>query len=174
MYGGRPVFGGVQSLRGLSFLQNADIPGIHELYGFDFAEPDALGIAVAKVTLDHLAIDGIKVHRAKRTHRHAGATTDAGGVIDHHTPQFFVVGYGADRAADLAGGVLALLAGHGNINPIGFPLNDSDPATDRIGYTVMLDCAHQFAQAASSALFMVDHQNFFHFVLLSQADPQGL
>jgi hypothetical protein len=155
----------------LPFLQDALIPGVHVFYSFNLTKSDALRITVTKITFDDLAVDSVKVHGAERAHRHASTATNAYSIIDTNTPESFVSRNGPDRASDLARGILALLARHGNVDTVSLPFNDPNPAADGIGNAIMLNRTHELAEAASGAFFMIDHQNLFHYFLLSQVDP---
>jgi hypothetical protein len=136
-------------------LLQADVPGFNQVDGFGVTEANTLRIAVAEITFDYLAIRGYEMHGAERTHRNAGAAADAFIVVYLHPPRVLIPGKGLGRTGDCAGGVLALLAGHRNIDSFSFPFDNPDAATSGIGHVVMLHGADEFAQPAPGALIVI-------------------
>ena len=99
----------------LFLFKDADIAGIFEIDRLYFAKTNTLGITVTEVAFNNLMIHGIKTHGTEGTDRYTGAASDAGFIINFHPSHFFVAAQCAYRATNHAGGILALLAGHGYI-----------------------------------------------------------
>ena len=158
---GRAFLGRVGNAFGRGALfSDADFVRFHEIHGFLFAEPHALGVTFAEVAFEDLFVDDVEAHGAEGTNRHAGTTTDANIVIDRHGTQLFIFGNGFDRANIHARRVLALLAGHGNVQTFMFPFHNPDAAAGRVGNTVMFDGAHELAKPATRTFFMIDILSF--------------
>ena len=149
-------------LRRTSCFQNAHIVRFNEIHGFYIAETDALGIAVAEVALEDHFIDDVVAHGPEGADGHTGAATDAGIVINHHPAHLVIFRDGLHRADIQAGGILALLAGHGNIKALGLPLDDFYAAPCGVGTAVMLNCANELAGSASGAFLIIYIQGFSH------------
>jgi hypothetical protein len=65
-----------------------------------------------------------------------------------------------NRTSVHAGRILALLAGHGNVETFLFPLHHPNAAAHRVGYTVVFHRTDQLAESASGAFFMINYQYF--------------
>jgi hypothetical protein len=154
--------GGSDFLGGCFLLGNGHPVRIDIIHGFHFTETNALGISVAEIALKILPVDDIEPHCAEGANRHAGTATDTDIVVHHHPAQILIAGDGLHGANDQTGGVLALLAGHGNVKPLGFPFYDLDPASRGIGHAVMKDRADKLTEPAAGALFGTDGKNFTH------------
>jgi hypothetical protein len=145
-----------------SFFQNAHLVPFNEIHGFDITETDALGIAVAKVALEDHFIDDVVVHSPEGADGHTGAATDANIVINRHPAHFVIFRDGLYRTDIQAGGILALLTGHGDIKALGLPLHNFYTASCGIGTAVMLNCADEFAGSAPGAFLVIYIQGFSH------------
>jgi hypothetical protein len=104
-------------LGGSSLLSDTHPVSLHIVHGFHIAETNALRVSVAKIALKVLSINDTEIHRAKGADRHTGAASNANVVIYHHPAELLISGNGLHGANRHTGGVLTLLAGHGNINP---------------------------------------------------------
>jgi len=138
-----------------SFFQNAHIVLFNEIHGFYITETDALGIAVAEVALEDHFVDDVVVHGPEGADGHAGAATDADIVINHHPPHFVIFRDGLHGTDIQAGGILALLTGHGDIKALGLPLHNFDAASCGVGKAVMPNCADEFAGSAPGAFLII-------------------
>jgi hypothetical protein len=154
---------GGSDLLGSRFLLDDAYPvRVDIFHGFDLTETGALRVSVTEVAFKVLPVNDIEIHGAEGADRHAGAAADAFGLIHHHPAQFLVAGnrlYGTD---DLTGSILALLAGHGNIEPFSLPLHDLDPASGGIRDPVVENRADKLAKPAPGALFRIDREYFTH------------
>ncbi len=139
----------------VSFNVDAHIARANVFNRLDLAKAGTLRVAVAQVALDHFVVDGVIGHRAERAHRYAGAAADTDLIVHFHAVELCVAGDSTHRAAVHAGGILALLAGHGNVQAFHFPLHDSNPAAGRVGDPVVLYGAYQFAQPAARAFLVI-------------------
>jgi len=104
-------------LGGGSLLSDTHPVSLHIVHGLHIAETDALRVSVTKIALKVLSIDDTEIHRAEGADRHAGAAANANILIHHHPTEFLIPGNGLHGANCHTGGILTLLAGHGNINP---------------------------------------------------------
>ena len=133
----------------------ADVSGVDQVDCFGVTKANTLGVTVAKVAFDHLSVGGHEVHCAKRTHRNAGPASDAFVVIHFNAPQIHVSRQGLGRAGSCTRRILTLLAGQGDVDPFGFPFNDTYAGTSGIGHMVVLHGADEFAQPAPGALIVI-------------------
>jgi len=152
---GRAYAGGNDLLGGLPLLREAEVAFRDDVDGLDLAEPDALGIPVAQVAFGHFAFNAVEVHGTEGAHRHAGAAPDTNGVVDFNPAHLNISGYGLGRTGVQAGGVFALLARHGDIDPIGLPFDHLDAAAHRVRHAVMMNRTDQLTESASGALFVI-------------------
>ncbi len=148
--------------RRTSCFQNAHIIRFNEIHGFYITETDALGIAVAEVALEDHFIDDVVVHGPEGADGHAGAATDADIVINRHPPHSVIFRDGLYRTDIQAGGILALLTGHGDIKALGLPLHNFYAASCGVGTAVMLNRADEFAGSTAGAFLIIDIQGFGH------------
>jgi hypothetical protein len=148
--------------RRTSGFQNAHIVLFNEIHGFYITETDALGIAVAEVALEDPFIDDVVVHGPERADRHTGAATDADIVINHYPSDFVIFQDGLHGTDIQAGGILALLTGHGDVKALGLPLYNFYAASCGVGTAVMLNCADEFAGSAPGAFLIIYIQGFSH------------
>jgi hypothetical protein len=137
----------------------AYVPGIHQTDRLGITKTNTLRVAVTEITFDYFAVDGYKMHGAKRAYRNTGATANAFIVIDFHATHIHVPREGLSRAGHGARGILTLLAGDGDIDSLGFPLDNADAAASGVGYMVVLYGADEFAQPAPGALVVICLQN---------------
>lgn len=145
-----------------SCLQNAYIVLFNEIQGFYITETDTLGITVAEVALEDHLINDIIVHGPEGADGDTGAATDADIVIDRHPSQLIIFGDGLHRTDIQAGGILALLTGHGDIKALGLPFDNFYAASCGIGTAVMLNCADKLAGSAPGAFLIIYIQGFSH------------
>jgi hypothetical protein len=129
-----------------------------------------LGIAIAQIALDHFTVGGHKMHGAKGAYRNTGAATNAFIIIDLNACHFHVPRQGLGRAGNRTWRILTLLAGQGDIDPLGFPFNDAYAGASGIGHMVVLHGADEFAQPAPGALIVICFQNF---VVVHGQSPYG-
>jgi hypothetical protein len=139
---------------------NPYVAGIYEIHGLHVAETDALGIAVAKIAFDHLAVDRIEMHGTEGANGNTGAAPDTFIIVDLHPPRFPVSRNGLGRAGIEARGIFTLLARHGNVYAHVFPFDHPDAASAWVGNMVVLDSANELAQSAARAFFIIDLQRF--------------
>ena len=145
-----------------SSFQNAHIVLFNEIHGFYITEPDALRISVAEVALEDHFIDDVVVHGPEGADGHTGAAADANIVVDHHPAHAVIFRDGLHRADIQAGGILALLTGHGDIEAPGLPLDDFYAAPCGVGAAVVLNCTDKFAGPAPGAFLIIYIQGFCH------------
>jgi len=143
-------------LRGLPALDNTHIIRLNKIDGLDVTESDTLRITVTNIALENPPIGRIKIHGSEGTDADAGAAADAGIIVNGYATQFIILRDGFDRADIQTGRVLTLLACHGNINAFGLPLQHPDSAPGGIGNAIVRNRAHQLAQPAAGAFFMID------------------
>jgi hypothetical protein len=148
--------------RRTSCFQNAHIVLFNEIHGFYITETDALGIAVAEVALEDPFIDDVVVHGPEGADGDTGAAADADIVIDRHPAHAVIFRDGLHRTDIQAGGILALLTGHGDIKALGLPLDNFYAASCRVGTAVMLNCADELAGSAPGAFLIIYIQGFSH------------
>jgi hypothetical protein len=158
----QPLPGTGKFFRCNSFFRNAQIFCFNEIDGFYIAETDTLGIAVAEIALEDHFIDGVVVHGPEGADGHTGAATDADIVINQHSAHFVIFRDGLHRTDIHAGGILALLTGHGDIKALGLPFHNLYAASGGVGKAVMPNCADEFAGPASGAFLIIDVQGFGH------------
>jgi len=148
--------------RCISFFQDAHIFRFNEIHGFYITKTDALGITVAEVAFENHLIDAVVAHGPEGADGHTGAATDADVVINHHPSHSVIFGDGLHRADIHAGGILALLTGHGDIKTIVLPLHNFDAASYGVGKAVMPHGADEFAGSAPGAFLIIYVQGFSH------------
>jgi hypothetical protein len=98
----------------------------HVIHRFHVTKPDTLGITITEIAFGHLFVYRIEMHGAKWTDRYTRPATDAHIIIHHHSCERLITGNGLHRADIQAGGVLTLLAGHGDIKAFRLPLYNPD------------------------------------------------
>jgi hypothetical protein len=153
-----------------SFLQS-EVSRFGKRDSIDITEAHALRIEIAEIAFDHFVVGSDKMHCPERADRYAGAASDTFVIIYFYAGCFFIPRYGLGRARGGAGSILALLAGHGNINTFRLPFDDPNPAAGGIGHVIVLDRTDKLAQSASRTLFIIYFQNFV--VLLHGKSPRG-
>lgn len=144
-----------KAFRGSPLLAYADLVGGHKGNRIHLAEPDTLRITVTEVALDDLFVNDIEIHRSEGAHSHTGAASDAYIIIHRDPSQFFITINGLYRTDIHARRILALLTGHGDIKAFMLPFHDLYAASSRIGNSVMLDRAYEFAKPAACAFLIV-------------------
>ena len=121
--------GGADLLSSSLLLEGAYPVCIDIVDRLHFAEPDALRVSVTEVAFEILPVNDVKAHCAEGADRDAGTTANAFVVIYHDPAELLIPRDGLHGADDLAGGILALLAGHGNVDSLLLPFHDLDPAS---------------------------------------------
>jgi len=114
-----------------------------------------LRITVTDIALEDPPIGGIKIHGPEGTDTDAGTAADAGIIVNADATQFLIPRYRLDRTNIQTGCILTLLTGHGNINALGLPLQYPDPASGRIGYSIMRNSAYKLTKPAACAFFVI-------------------
>lgn len=110
-----------------------------------------------------MAPPGIPSHGTKRTGHNTHLAADAKILVDNDTLKRAIAVNGIFGADFLTGGIFALLAAHGYINPDMFPFDNLDARQRGIAYPIMTDRANEFAISAASALVRIYCQQFlFH------------
>jgi hypothetical protein len=132
------------------------------IHGFHVTETDALRVPVTEIALKNLPINDIEVHGAEGTNRYTGAAANAFVLVDHDPAELLVPGNGLHGTDNHAGSILALLTGHGNIEPFLFPFDHLNTASRSIGDTVVENRADKLAKPAPGALFKIDLKYFTH------------
>jgi hypothetical protein len=145
-----------------SLLGDTDPVSLYIIHGFHVTETNALRISVTEIALKDLPINHIKIHGAERTDRYARTTANTFVLIHHDPAELFVSGNGLHGADDHTGSILTLLAGHGDIEPFCLPFDYFYPASGRIGYAVVKNCADILTKSAAGALFEIYLKNFTH------------
>jgi hypothetical protein len=102
---------------GGSLLSDTHPVRLHIVHGLHITETNTLRVSVTKIALKVLSINDTEIHRAEGADRYTGAAADANIVIHHHPAECLIPRNGLHGANRHAGGILTLLAGHGNINP---------------------------------------------------------
>jgi hypothetical protein len=123
--------------RGSSLLGDTHPVRLHIIHRFHITETNALRVSVTEIALEILSVNDTEIHRAEGTDRHTGAAADANIVIDHDPAECLIPGNGLHGANGHTGGILTLLAGHGNIESFCLPFHNLYPASIGVGYAIM-------------------------------------
>jgi hypothetical protein len=149
-------------LGGSSLLSDTHSVCLHIVHGLHITETNTLRVSVAEIALKIFSVNDTEIHRAEGADRYTGAAANANIVIDHHPAECLIPGNGLHRTNGHTGGILTLLAGHGNINPFGLPFHDLYPASTSVGYAIMENRADDLAKSTSGTLFRSDRKHFTH------------
>lgn len=128
-----------ESAGGCELPQRADILYFEILYGADFAESDALGIAGAEVTLHGNTLCLVEERNAERTGKYARSAPDTLAFINDYHVEVRVPVAGFRRAYFRAKWFVAILTRHREIDTVEFPFDDFDPGPTRVGRAAVED-----------------------------------
>jgi hypothetical protein len=147
---------------GSSLLGDTHPVSLHVVHGLHITETNALGVSVTEIAFKILSVNDTEIHCAKGADRHAGTAADANIMIDHHPTECLIPGNGLHGANGHTGSILALLAGHGDVESFCLPLHNLYPASISVGYAIMENRADELTQSTSGALFWSDREYFTH------------
>jgi hypothetical protein len=147
---------------GSSLLGDTYLVRLHIVNGLHVTETNALRVPVTKIALKILSVNDAEIHRAKWTDRYTGAAADANIVIDHYPVECFIPGNGLYGTNRHTGGVLTLLAGHGDVESFCLPLYHLYPASTSVGYTIMENRADDLTKSTPGTLFWGYREYFTH------------
>jgi hypothetical protein len=153
---------------GISLFGDTDLVRLHIVNGFHITETNTLRVPVAEIALKILSVNDTEIHRAEGADCHTRTAADANIVIDHHPVECLIPVNGLHRANRHTGGILTLLAGHGDVESFCLPLYHLYPASTSVGYAVMENRADDLTKSAPGTLFRGYREYFTHrFHLLS-------
>ena len=134
------------------------------------AKAHALRISMAKITFEHTAALRIPLGRSEWTGRDAHFTADAQLVVNTDALQFFIAENSVFRSHRHAVGIFALLAAHGDIDPVSFPFDNLNAGQRRVADPVVHNRTDEFTIAAARTFFRIYRQYFLvhHLSLLSK------
>jgi hypothetical protein len=147
---------------GSSLLGDAHPVRLHVVHGFHITETNALRVSVTEIALKIFSVNDTEVHCAEGADRHTGAAADANIVIDHHPAEFVIPGNGLHGANRHTGGILTLLAGHGDIESFCLPFHNLYAGSGRVGDSIMENRADDLTKSASGTLFWSYCEYFTH------------
>jgi hypothetical protein len=135
-----------------------------------------LRVAIAQIAFENAAPPGIPSHGTKGAGRNTHFATDAEVFVDSDALKCIITVDGIFGADFQTGGIFALLAAHGYINPDIFPLYNLDSGQGGVTDTKMTDRTNEFTVSATRALFRIYRQYFLvhHFPLISARRVTGL
>jgi hypothetical protein len=148
--------GGGYTLRCLAPDGNAHPVSFDKFNRFYFAKPYTLRIAITEVALEDLSIGRIECHGAERACAYTRTASNADIIINDDFCQFIIASDRLYRAYVHTGRILALLAGHRDIQTFILPFDHPDPAAGRVRYTIMRNRTHKLTQLAARALLVID------------------
>jgi hypothetical protein len=140
----------------ISRLEQTHLIGIHKIDGFFFTEFNTLRFAVTEVAFEDLFIYSIKAHCAEGANANTRATANADIVVNVNPAHILIARDGLYRADIQTGRILTLLTGHGYVKTLSLPFDHSDPASGRIGFSIMRNSAHKLTQLTARTFLMID------------------
>ena len=147
--------GGGELLSGRYLFRTAYGRRFDILGSFGLAKTGALRIAIAKIALEDLLAVDIESHCTKGTGGYAHPAADADLLVNLYPVQTLVSGDRPDGTDLHAGSIDTLLAAHGNVAPLPFPLDYLDAALRRIGGALVFNGTDQLASPAAGAFFVI-------------------